>query len=60
MVVSQGMLERPFSFFKAPSIRIRIFLNPQTFLYGFNFSTSTRIRIQIKFGRPHVSGFTLS
>ena len=40
---------------KAPSTRIRIFLNPQLFLSGFkNFPVHTQ-RVQIEFVRPHVS-----
>ena len=41
--------------FQAPSTGIQIFLNPQLFLSGFKNFHSTRIRIQIKFARPHVS-----
>ena len=36
---------------KVPSTRIRILLNPQTFLSGYkNLLASTRIRIRIEFG----------
>ena len=42
---------------KGPCTRIRISLNAQLFLSGIKkISTSTRIRIQIEFARPHVSG----
>ena len=41
--------------YKAPSTRIRIFLNPQLFLSGLkNFPVHTQ-RIQIEFARPHAS-----
>ena len=39
----------------ALSTRIWIFLNPQLFLSDSKISTSTRIWIQIKSARPHVS-----
>ena len=40
---------------KAPSSRIRMFLNPELFLSGLKISPSTRQRIQIKFACPHAS-----
>lgn len=50
--------------FEAQSTRIRIFLNPQLFLSGFNFffrshvAYSNRIRLSTRIGR-HLAGFTL-
>ena len=42
---------------KGPSTCIRMSLNAQLFLSGLKkFSMSTRIRIQIEFARPQVSG----